>query len=40
MTPCRPRLPDDGLPACAITTLDDLEVIVITSNGHLVDTIS
>jgi broad specificity phosphatase PhoE len=30
-----PRLLDDGIPACAITILEDLEVITIASTGHL-----
>jgi broad specificity phosphatase PhoE len=32
-----PRLLDDGIPACAITTLEDLEVIAIAHIGHLPD---
>jgi broad specificity phosphatase PhoE len=31
----RPHLLDGGIPACAITTLDDLEVIDIASTAHL-----
>jgi broad specificity phosphatase PhoE len=30
-----PRLLDEGVPACAITTLDDLDVIEIASTAHL-----
>jgi hypothetical protein len=30
-----PRLLRDGLPACAITTLDDLGVVAIASTAHL-----
>ena len=30
-----PRLLDGGIPACAITTLDDLNVVAIASTGHL-----
>jgi broad specificity phosphatase PhoE len=30
-----PRLLQDGIPACAITTLDDFGVIAIASTGHL-----
>ena len=26
---------DEGIPACAITTLDDLDVVAIASTGHL-----
>ena len=32
-----PRVLDDGIPACAITTLQDLDVIAIASTGHLLD---
>jgi broad specificity phosphatase PhoE len=30
-----PRLMDEGIPSCAITTLDDLRVINIADTGHL-----
>ena len=30
-----PRLMDEGIPSCAITTLDDLHVISIADTGHL-----
>jgi broad specificity phosphatase PhoE len=29
-----PRLLDEGIPACAITTLNDLDVFAIASTGH------
>jgi broad specificity phosphatase PhoE len=32
-----PPLLNDGIPACAITTLEDLEVIAIARTGHLPD---
>jgi broad specificity phosphatase PhoE len=32
------RLVDDGIPACSITTLEDLQVIAIASTDHLLDT--
>jgi len=32
-----PRVLDDGIPACAITTLEDLDVIAIASTDHLFD---
>jgi len=35
-----PRLLDEGIPACAITTLDDLEVITIAHMVHLLDATS
>jgi len=35
-----PRLPDEGIAACAITTLQDLEVIAIADIGHLLDATS
>jgi broad specificity phosphatase PhoE len=35
-----PRVLDEGIPACAITTLQDLDVIAIASTGHLLDTTS
>lgn len=30
-----PRLMDEGIPSCAITTLDDLHLISIADTGHL-----
>ncbi len=30
-----PRLLNEGIPACAITTLDDLDVVAIASTAHL-----
>jgi broad specificity phosphatase PhoE len=30
-----PRLADEGIPPCAITTFDDLHVISIADTGHL-----
>jgi broad specificity phosphatase PhoE len=30
-----PHLLDRGIPACAITTLDDLDVLAIASTAHL-----
>lgn len=30
-----PRLRDEGIPACAITTLNDLHVVSIADTGHL-----
>jgi broad specificity phosphatase PhoE len=30
-----PRLMDEGIPSCAVTTLDDLHVISIADTGHL-----
>ena len=30
-----PQLLDRGVPACAITTLDDLDVVAIASTAHL-----
>ena len=30
-----PQLFDHGIPACAITTIDDLEVVAIASTAHL-----
>jgi broad specificity phosphatase PhoE len=30
-----PRLMDEGIPSCAITTLDDLHIINIADTGHL-----
>lgn len=35
-----PPVLNDGIPACAITTLGDLEVIAIASTGHLFGTTS
>ena len=35
-----PRLLDEGIAACAITTLQDLEVIAIADIGHLLDATS
>jgi broad specificity phosphatase PhoE len=35
-----PRLLDHGIASCAITTLEDLEMIAIASAGHLLGTIS
>jgi len=32
-----PSVLDEGIPACAITTLEDLDVIAIASTGHLLD---
>ena len=32
-----PHLLDDGIPACAITKLQDLDVIAIASTAHLLD---
>jgi broad specificity phosphatase PhoE len=31
-----PRLLDEGIPACAITTLNDFDVVAIGSTGHLI----
>ena len=31
----RPQLPGTGIPPCAVTTIDDLTVVMIASTAHL-----